>query len=299
MAEKDNQRKVTTMKSVRVSVLIFIWANLCTKCLQEGVSLVSDPQFAVLFENEKLTLRCNVVKGTHLSYEWFFNSQPIVNSTAHRFINNMMIIEQVNSHQSGSYFCLAKNHMNGTLQFSNSSLPIQVTVRVPVQGQITLESQKIHNEHWIIERIILNCSVERGSHPRYSWYLNGSQLQEQGRCLVLSSIHPKNTGFYHCEVSDSFNDTNTIKASPYFIDMKEFNYISIEVIALVFVCYLFLTLLLTGCCIWGFLYRRSQNDRQTCKKTEEIELNNEPQELLEEEPEMYMDVGKPKEMTKL
>ncbi|XP_066560620.1 Fc receptor-like protein 3 isoform X3 [Amia ocellicauda] len=317
----------------------------------------------VLFEGDQLTLHCEVVNGTHLSYDWFFNMQPVL----HKFIRNRLLIDHVKTNQSGDYYCVARNQVNETNKYNTASNTVTVTIKVrvskpdisytvtkenliyqahilcksvrgtppvtfilvkfnrslqnkstealnstftvqialnqhmgdfhcradngaksevfseplmmevvPVGGPVTLQTEHFLHESFRVLGIILTCSVERGSFPRYFWFLNESQLEEKGdfhstmekgRTLVLSHINPQNTGSYHCEARDSFDDTHRIRSQPQVVKMKEFFFT--EVIALVFCCYFLLLLLLAACCIYMSRYRTARNSRNSSSKEPE------------------------------
>ncbi|XP_015211456.2 Fc receptor-like protein 5 isoform X2 [Lepisosteus oculatus] len=127
-------------------------------------SVVSDPgpDWAELFEGDTLTLRCEVLKGNHLSYEWYFNTSKVSSSAAHRLVNNMMVIDRVSVQQAGIYSCIAKNQVSNSSQFTSASTNLKVIVKVLVsKPEISYAIIKEDSTYWAN----IMCKSIRGTPP--------------------------------------------------------------------------------------------------------------------------------------
>ncbi|KAG5853511.1 hypothetical protein ANANG_G00026730 [Anguilla anguilla] len=137
--------------------------------------------------------------------------------------------------------------------------------------------------------------VKRGTFPRYHWFLNDSGLdvrgdfysiQGDGQTLLLKSVTASSSGFYHCVATDSFDEMNSINSEKLFIDKNALAGVSAGVFAVVLSCFLFLLCLLTGCCVYGAIYRRrlsSMKPSSTFISPETDSLESEEEEPVESE----------------
>lgn len=73
------------------------------------------------------------------------------------------------------------------------------------------------------------CKAAKGSLPRYQWFLNKTLLHDRGsfyyvvnqppeQSVLLLSVGRSSTGMYHCEVSDSFDNTTAISSKRRYLD---------------------------------------------------------------------------------
>ncbi|KAJ8362631.1 hypothetical protein SKAU_G00114620 [Synaphobranchus kaupii] len=182
---------------------------------------------------------------------------------------------------------------NGDGPVDSEKLTLKV---VPVGGAVTLTSESVRR-YFDVVGLKLHCAVERGTFPRFDWFLNNSSLGEKedfdiigkdGQTLLLTTITARSSGFYHCEATDSFG-INGIKSEKLFIDEKALEHVSAAAFAVVLSCFLFLVCLVTGCCVYGVIYRRrlpSVKPRPTFLSTEKDSLESEDEEPVEKE---YMD----------
>lgn len=67
--------------------------------------------------------------------------------------------------------------------------------------------------------VLMRCQVERGTFPVYRWFLNNSRLEGREAFYAVGGTHnsslslsvgPHSSGLYHCQVSDTFDHTNTV-----------------------------------------------------------------------------------------
>lgn len=90
--------------------------------------MTSDPDPPVLYEGARLLLRCDVTRGSHLSYSWFFNRQEVNASSSLRPVGNSLVVDQVAARHAGNYYCMAGTTAMGNSRFSNSG-EVQVKVK--------------------------------------------------------------------------------------------------------------------------------------------------------------------------
>ncbi|XP_068176903.1 Fc receptor-like protein 5 isoform X2 [Antennarius striatus] len=107
--------------------------NLSVVIPASNTRVTSDRFPPVAYEGSQFTLSCEVVKGTHLSYTWFFNREELT-STTPSFIHlsgNKLVMRKVTAEHAGYYSCMAWSRVQDTKRMS-SSTEVQVTVKVYV-----------------------------------------------------------------------------------------------------------------------------------------------------------------------
>lgn len=101
---------------------------------------------------------------------------------------------------------------------------------VPVGGPATMSYDYDFGENYAVIGMRLYCQAAKGSHPRYQWFRNEMLLHHQdsfyivnqrpqGSILLLSG-GLSSDGTYHCEVSDSFDNTAVIRSNKMYIDWE-------------------------------------------------------------------------------
>lgn len=92
--------------------------------------MTSDPHPPVLYEASRLILSCDVTKGSHLSYTWFFNRKEVTSSTLPllRPTGNELVVKNVTTKHAGNYSCMASAMVKDNLRVS-SSREVQVIVK--------------------------------------------------------------------------------------------------------------------------------------------------------------------------
>lgn len=151
-------------------------------------------------------------------------------------------------------------------------------------------------ENYAVISLRLYCQAAKGSHPRYQWFFNEMLLHNQDslyvvdqlpeRSMLLLSVGWGSAGTYHCEVSDSFDNTTVIRSKKLYIDREGrvspsvppsvrplllldknlwchgsalclppavLNRLHLQVQVVVFGCFTFLVLLVSFCCCAGVL----------------------------------------------
>ncbi|XP_041839871.1 platelet endothelial cell adhesion molecule isoform X2 [Melanotaenia boesemani] len=344
----------------------------------KGAAIVVSGQ-TELYEEHKLELQCKLQKGSHVTYKWLLNNQPIFPSPYHVFAENRLVISRVTSMDNGSYVCNATNIFNNTEVFISESpevvikikdlvstpdisftvlkdhnqnyfatvtcqstrgtLPIsfslynntelvsnltteekQASFKVPVvmNHLVQLQCQanngdKTAYSHWLPLEVVpvaapvlitykydmaenyaviglrLYCKAAKGSHPQFQWYHNNMPLNDRGsyyyvynqlpkESILLLSVGRSSAGKYHCEVSDSFDNTTSINSTRRYFDEEVLNRLPDIVVAVVFGCFAVLNLLVFFCCLMGVMFRQ--------RKYKEKSLLNLEMEMVAAENEL-------------
>lgn len=92
--------------------------------------VTSEPFPPVAYEGSRFVLSCDVAKGSHLSYTWFFNRTEVTSSTASflHLTGNKLMMGNVTPQHAGYYSCMAWSRVQNTTRFS-SSAEVQVMVK--------------------------------------------------------------------------------------------------------------------------------------------------------------------------
>ncbi|XP_016105153.1 uncharacterized protein [Sinocyclocheilus grahami] len=139
-----------------------------------GARLSSDPDPAIVYEGQKLVLRCLVRKGTHLSFTWYHDTQ-LVNSSSelHRLSGDALTVDGATEMHAGIYSCTAQNQMTVNPRFS-SSRNLHVTVKKHISVP-SLSFTAFSNGSSLTANI--SCRSERGSPPvTFRLMLDGLEL---------------------------------------------------------------------------------------------------------------------------
>lgn len=100
---------------------------------------------------------------------------------------------------------------------------------VPVGGPVTMRYTYDSGENYAVISITIYCEAAKGTHARYQWFLNGTLLHDRGSFYYVNHQHPElamlmlsvgdsSAGTYHCEVSDSFDNTTAISSRRLYLD---------------------------------------------------------------------------------
>ncbi|XP_070836137.1 Fc receptor-like protein 5 isoform X1 [Chaetodon trifascialis] len=136
-------------------------------------SVTSEPFPPVVYEGSPLVLSCNVTKGSHLSYTWFFNKKEVTSSTSPflHLTGNKLVMEKATPEHAGSYYCRAWSRVQDTTRVS-SSTDFHVTVKVYVsKPRVSFSISKEGASY----RGNVTCWTTRGSPP-----VNFSLLLDDG-----------------------------------------------------------------------------------------------------------------------
>ncbi|KAM9363615.1 Fc receptor-like protein 5 [Symphorus nematophorus] len=156
---------------------------------------------------------------------------------------------------------------NGDQTTNSEWIPLEV---VPVGGPVTMNSDYNTGENYAVIAFRFYCKAAKGSLLRYQWFLNKTLLNDRGsfyfvvdqppeQSILVLSVVRSSAGTYHCEVSDSFDNSTVISSKKQYLDKKVLNRLPVLVVAVVFGCFIVLILLVSVCCCIGVVFRRRQH----------------------------------------
>ncbi|KAL4648648.1 carcinoembryonic antigen-related cell adhesion molecule 20-like [Arapaima gigas] len=202
---------------------------------------------------------CHVNSNVPLTFMLYNQTGNTINTVTEALQRASFRIPIVLDQSMGTFYCGAKNDK---LKGLSNNLTVHV---VPVGGAVTLKVEYEMGQNFEVVGLTLRCGVNHGTHPSYQWFLNGSELpkkkkgnlyriSKEGHTLVLTTTNPDSFGSYYCLAMDSFDFNNNVSSKEFLVDKEVLNHLPIEVVALVFGCFLLVICLLTGCCIYGAIY---------------------------------------------
>ncbi|KAB5558929.1 hypothetical protein PHYPO_G00022870 [Pangasianodon hypophthalmus] len=143
----------------------------------QGVSLVPEPNPAVIYEGAGFNMSCEASKGTHLTYSWYHNKQKVMSpSPLHHFAGNTLTVDRAAERHAGSYLCVAENMM-GNNSRASSSRPVTVVVKKYLSAP-RLSFTLFYNGSSYYANI--SCRLAYGSPPvTFQLLLNGKRVDVQ------------------------------------------------------------------------------------------------------------------------
>lgn len=230
--------------------------------------LVSTPDisFSVLKEGShtySAVVTCHSTKGTPpVTFSLYNSTELIANMTVDETTATFKVPLVLDQHL-GLLQCTATN---GNEIAHSAQIPLEV---VAVGGPVVMQFNYYFGENYAVNIVEVYCKVAKGSYPQYQWFLNNTRLDDLSNFYVVYDHHPQQsilvldvnwslTGTYHCEASDSFDNTTAISSKKRFLDKEALNRLPVLVVAVVFGCFTFLVLLVSICCGIGVVYRRRQ-----------------------------------------
>nr|XP_009304609.1 Fc receptor-like protein 5 isoform X2 [Danio rerio] len=151
-----------------------------------GARVSADPHPPLLYEEQKLVLRCEVRKGTHLSFSWFYNEQQVNPSSGLYRINaDTLTVDSAGERHAGIYSCMAENQVTVNPRFSSSP-----NIQVIVKKHISQLSASL----WVwwdgaALQANISCAVASGSPPLlFTLLLDGRQLEQKHVDALSSSF---------------------------------------------------------------------------------------------------------------
>lgn len=102
---------------------------------------------------------------------------------------------------------------------------------VPIGGTVMVHYDYDVGENYAVISLRFYCKVAKGSLPRYQWFLNNTLLHDRGsfyyvhhqppeQSILLLSVGRSSAGTYHCEVSDSFDNSTTMRSKTWYLDKE-------------------------------------------------------------------------------
>nr|XP_020451896.1 platelet endothelial cell adhesion molecule-like isoform X2 [Monopterus albus] len=223
-----------------------------------------DIYFTVIKEdahNYSAMVTCQSTYGTPYITFSLYNEEKLFANKTGEDRNVTFKVSVILGRNMGWFHCQASN---GDRIVHSESLALRV---VPVSGHVTVRFDSHLGKNYAVDSVTLFCEAENGTHPRYQWFLNNTLLDNKGRfysvenqppeqSLLLLSVGRSSVGTYHCNVSDSFDNTTAIGSKKLYLDEKVWNRLPDALVATVFACFTVLILLVSICCWVGVLFRR-------------------------------------------
>ncbi|RVE75804.1 hypothetical protein OJAV_G00002100 [Oryzias javanicus] len=140
-----------------------------------GTTVTSDPSPPVAFEGSRIVLSCNVSRGSHLSYTWFFNRREVPHSdTTFLIRGNKIVVERASPQHAGRYYCIVWSTVQNTRRFSTST-EVQVTIKAFIsKPKISFFLFKDRTKY----QANVTCWSLKGSPPvNFSFYLDDRNIE--------------------------------------------------------------------------------------------------------------------------
>ncbi|KAM4603288.1 Fc receptor-like protein 3 [Polymixia lowei] len=223
---------------------------------------VSNPNisFTVIedFQHYSVLVTCRSTRGTPPVTFSLYNKKAVISNQTvddlYASFNVPLILEP----HLGELQCRADN---GNRIGYSQWMTLDV---VAVHGPVMMHYDYDMGENFAVVGLRFYCSVAKGSHPRYQWFLNRTLLEGRGtfywvvhqppeRSILHVSAETRTAGTYHCEVTDRFNNTTVLKSEKWYFNKEALNRLSVVVVAAVFGCFVFLVSLVSVCCCVGLV----------------------------------------------
>ena len=160
--------------------------------------ITQHPQSQEVSADRYISLYVTATGTTPMSYQWFYNDDPVPGATYSSFSRRMT------PELAGNYSVLVSNE-TGTVM----SDPAIVTVRVypPL-----ITSQPTNASVFEGQTAQLSVVADGAPYPTYQWYFNDVAIPtEAGSSLTVTSALPQNAGTYFVVIS---NSEGSITSSP-------------------------------------------------------------------------------------
>ncbi|XP_059184330.1 titin-like [Centropristis striata] len=233
--------------------------------------LVSRPNisFSVVKEGSHIysaLVTCQSTKGTPPVTFSLYNRTELVANITVDDRNATFKVPLILGHHLGWLQCQANN---GDQTEYSHWIPLEV---VPVGGPVTMHYDHDVGENYAVVGLRFYCKAEKGSLQRHQWFLNETLLHDRGsfyyvvhqppeQSMLLLSVGRSSAGTYHCEVSDSFDNTTAIRSKRLYMDKEVLNRLPLPVVAVVFGCFSALVLLVTVCCVASVGWRKQHGGK--------------------------------------
>uniref|UniRef100_A0A7N6AU01 Ig-like domain-containing protein n=1 Tax=Anabas testudineus TaxID=64144 RepID=A0A7N6AU01_ANATE len=191
--------------------------------------VVSNPDvsFVVLkwnSHNYSAEVTCNLTRGTLPITFSLYNREQLIGNVTSKERKATFKVPVVLGQHMGWLQCQADNG-DRTAHSQWMALKNQLV------GQVMMTYECDMGENYAVVHVRFFCKVAKGSHPSYKWFLNNTLLSEQqsfyrvdnqppGESMLLLSVGRESAGTYHCEASDSFDNTTSISSMKLYMDKE-------------------------------------------------------------------------------
>ncbi|XP_028977848.2 Fc receptor-like protein 5 isoform X2 [Esox lucius] len=240
---------------------------------------LSVPQISFTISKEGSSYRCNVTcrssRGTPpVTFRLLLDNVEVGSEVSGESLVAWFPVPVVPGQDMGVLLCRVENDAQ---LLTSEPLTLEV---VPVGGSVTVDIEYLYRFDSKMSAARLQCHLSFGTFPSFSWSLNGSllfgccegstshALADAGRTLLLAEITPENSGYYRCRTKDSYDNASAwVESEPVLVQITEVTMATIEVIAIVFCCFLMLTLAGGVACVTRML----RNPRECVQSSQQPE----------------------------
>ncbi|XP_028828939.1 uncharacterized protein LOC114786202 isoform X3 [Denticeps clupeoides] len=245
--------------------------------IKEPVSL-PEISYAVVKEPDgkySAHITCNTSRGSLPITFKLLNHSDIIDTIVRGHLWTTFVVPITLEKEMGLIQCQADN---GNMAAKSPVVALEV---VPVGGAVTLTYDYDMTPTFQVIWLRMYCHVERGTFPLYHWFLNGTLLEDEGPVhmvtrpddsVLLLVVTPITSGYFHCEATNSFDKTSSTPSKKFLITKEVLNRLSTEVMGVVFGCFLFLVVLVTGCCLIGLSHKQKTPQKLLITDTTEMSL---------------------------
>ncbi|XP_033976531.1 Fc receptor-like protein 5 isoform X1 [Trematomus bernacchii] len=158
------------------------------------------------FEGKTLELYCKLSAGNHVSYTWLLNGRLVSPSRLPYVVDDHLLIYRTTSEDSGSYMCIATNHLNETDVFSSNSPEVLITVKDLVSIpyiSFTVLKEDSHNYSAVVA-----CQTAKGSPPvTFSLYnrtelVANTTVDDRNATFKLPLVLDRPMGWLQCQANN-------------------------------------------------------------------------------------------------
>ncbi|XP_070710361.1 Fc receptor-like protein 5 isoform X2 [Pempheris klunzingeri] len=224
-SEGSYRCKATAGRSTGVSNSI----KLSVVTPASNTRVISEPFPPIAYVGSDIVLSCNVSRGSHLSYAWFFNKKEVIPPTSPflHLSGNKLVVGKVTPEHAGNYSCMAWSRVKDIKRFSSSS-EIQLTVKVYVSKprisfSITKEGDSYHGN--------VTCWSTRGSPPvNFSLTVDETEVgsvtatEHLAAWFSVAMVPGRDMGMARCrvttEVQELMSEPVTLEVAPVGGDVK-------------------------------------------------------------------------------
>ncbi|GEM_PF-1833914 len=156
---------------------------------------VQQPASVSVPEGSSTTLNSLATGSTPLRYQWYFQSNLMVNQT-----NRQLTLNPVAMASAGPYFVTASNQFGVV-----TSVVAQVTV-----FQAPLFQQPLTNQVVSVNgTVILTVAAAGSGTLTYSWQFNGSTIPGNGPMLTITNIQLSQSGYYRVTIANQYGSVSS------------------------------------------------------------------------------------------
>uniref|UniRef100_W5N4M3 Ig-like domain-containing protein n=1 Tax=Lepisosteus oculatus TaxID=7918 RepID=W5N4M3_LEPOC len=230
---------------------------------------LSKPVISYTVTKEASTLQaiitCNSTRGSPpITFSLYNKTNGLYSRTAQEQ-SALFTVPLTQLVRMGAIYCEAKNEV--TQLQSNTSVRLDA-----VGGEGRLQTEHFYEDNGTVLWSRLCCSVERGTFPQFTWFLNGLPLEKRVDSLSIleytgshnvSCLIPTVRGSYHCEASDEFDFTHRVVTKGFVVNPREFKPMSVEVIAVLLSGFILLIITVATCCLFLLLRRKKRKPEES------------------------------------